>query len=622
MSPSPSSPSGDQRPAPVPQGTGEVRTYRGRTVQELIPKIRSELGDNAIILRERQGLTGGLGGFFAQRCVEIDAQAAPRISVYADDDELDDEFEDEEIELDDEEIELDDEAYAAASAPRLLPPAPEPLDPGTPPAPAIPEVIEAAARPAQIPAPPAAPAREPIALGDPEFLDTLLQATGAHQQPIAPPPLDSAALFSALVDDQPPADAADAEDATDDAPAAHTAPAVDDAPAPTATSPVMAMDFIAFDELGEPDPAPAAEPEPEPELEPEVDPEPAGEAEPQAAPEPAAETPLPAEFVSGEPVELTVPVVMELRSGDLTPAAQAPGSAVFRRAGASTPREQEQEQEQEQEPGPEPALAEPAILASADDRGPAPAAGGPVVVLTRHLVSRGFSPPFAEALMAGAVAQAGDDGEIGAALRAILIERLPTPPALPLAGGAVAIAGPGGSGKTRVVAAMAAAYARAGHPVTVARLGTAERSNELAELLHDESVDVIPSMRTRATARAAGQARGTSLVLIDTPSTSIGDSAAAEVLSETLAPFALDAVLLTVPATYTAATAQRLIHGFAALSPAGLVATHVDEADHLATVAEAAISQRVALGYLHAGLDIATAISSLDPARLVGHLLR
>ncbi|MHB1837807.1 MAG: hypothetical protein ACYCXW_22920, partial [Solirubrobacteraceae bacterium] len=65
-----------------------VRTYRGRTIEELIPRIRADLGADAIILREREGLTGGIGGFFAQRCVEIDARPAPRISLYDDDDEL------------------------------------------------------------------------------------------------------------------------------------------------------------------------------------------------------------------------------------------------------------------------------------------------------------------------------------------------------------------------------------------------------------------------------------------------------------------------------------------------------------------------------------------------------
>lgn len=63
----------------------QVRTYRGRTLEELIPKIRAELGPDAIILREREGRTGGLNGFFAQRCVEVDAQAGPTVDLYDDD---------------------------------------------------------------------------------------------------------------------------------------------------------------------------------------------------------------------------------------------------------------------------------------------------------------------------------------------------------------------------------------------------------------------------------------------------------------------------------------------------------------------------------------------------------
>ena len=53
-----------------------VRTYRGRKLEDLIPQIRAELGPDAIILRQREGLMGGVGGFFAQKCVEVDAQAA------------------------------------------------------------------------------------------------------------------------------------------------------------------------------------------------------------------------------------------------------------------------------------------------------------------------------------------------------------------------------------------------------------------------------------------------------------------------------------------------------------------------------------------------------------------
>ncbi len=84
-------------PSSPPSGSSAnpdgVRTYRGRTIEELIPRIRAELGADAIILREREGLMGGIGGFFAQKCVEIDAQAAPRVNVYADD--FEDDYDDE-----------------------------------------------------------------------------------------------------------------------------------------------------------------------------------------------------------------------------------------------------------------------------------------------------------------------------------------------------------------------------------------------------------------------------------------------------------------------------------------------------------------------------------------------
>src|SRR6201996_2696511 len=68
-----------------------VRTYRGRKLEDLIPQIRAELGPDAIILRQREGLMGGVGGFFAQKCVEVDAQAGggreshQKIDIYDED---------------------------------------------------------------------------------------------------------------------------------------------------------------------------------------------------------------------------------------------------------------------------------------------------------------------------------------------------------------------------------------------------------------------------------------------------------------------------------------------------------------------------------------------------------
>lgn len=64
---------------------GELRTYRGKTLEELLPKIREELGPDAIVVRQRDGLMGGIGGFFQQRFVEVDARAGhQRVDVYDD----------------------------------------------------------------------------------------------------------------------------------------------------------------------------------------------------------------------------------------------------------------------------------------------------------------------------------------------------------------------------------------------------------------------------------------------------------------------------------------------------------------------------------------------------------
>jgi flagellar biosynthesis GTPase FlhF len=42
----------------------DTKTYRGRTLEEVLPKIKAELGPDAEIVRQRSGLTGGVGGFF------------------------------------------------------------------------------------------------------------------------------------------------------------------------------------------------------------------------------------------------------------------------------------------------------------------------------------------------------------------------------------------------------------------------------------------------------------------------------------------------------------------------------------------------------------------------------
>src|SRR3954454_12942124 len=51
-----------------------TKTYRGRTLEEVLPKIKADLGADAEIVRQRSGLTGGVGGFFQRACVEVEVR--------------------------------------------------------------------------------------------------------------------------------------------------------------------------------------------------------------------------------------------------------------------------------------------------------------------------------------------------------------------------------------------------------------------------------------------------------------------------------------------------------------------------------------------------------------------
>src|SRR3954464_13817050 len=52
----------------------ETKTFRGSSLEEVLPKIKADLGPDAEIVRQRSGLTGGVGGFFQREMVEIEAR--------------------------------------------------------------------------------------------------------------------------------------------------------------------------------------------------------------------------------------------------------------------------------------------------------------------------------------------------------------------------------------------------------------------------------------------------------------------------------------------------------------------------------------------------------------------
>ncbi|MCW2954994.1 MAG: GTP-binding signal recognition particle G-domain protein, partial [Conexibacter sp.] len=68
-----------------PSDPSGLRTYRGKTLDEILPRIRAELGPDAIVVRQRDGLMGGVGGFFQQQFVEVEARVGasrPRLDLY------------------------------------------------------------------------------------------------------------------------------------------------------------------------------------------------------------------------------------------------------------------------------------------------------------------------------------------------------------------------------------------------------------------------------------------------------------------------------------------------------------------------------------------------------------
>src|SRR3954471_14021135 len=55
--------------------TSDTKTFRGSSLEEVLPKIKADLGPDAEIVRQREGLTGGVGGVFQRACIEVEARA-------------------------------------------------------------------------------------------------------------------------------------------------------------------------------------------------------------------------------------------------------------------------------------------------------------------------------------------------------------------------------------------------------------------------------------------------------------------------------------------------------------------------------------------------------------------
>ena len=50
-----------------------IKTFQGRTLEDLLPEIRETLGPSAVVLGQRAKVTGGIGGFFGTKVIEVTA---------------------------------------------------------------------------------------------------------------------------------------------------------------------------------------------------------------------------------------------------------------------------------------------------------------------------------------------------------------------------------------------------------------------------------------------------------------------------------------------------------------------------------------------------------------------
>ncbi|MEO6867091.1 MAG: hypothetical protein ABI200_03640, partial [Gaiellales bacterium] len=50
-----------------------IKTFTGRSIEELLPEIRTELGDGAVVIGQRTKVQGGVAGFFGTKVIEVTA---------------------------------------------------------------------------------------------------------------------------------------------------------------------------------------------------------------------------------------------------------------------------------------------------------------------------------------------------------------------------------------------------------------------------------------------------------------------------------------------------------------------------------------------------------------------
>jgi len=252
-----------------------------------------------------------------------------------------------------------------------------------------------------------------------------------------------------------------------------------------------------------------------------------------------------------------------------------------------------------------------------------PAAAGRLV---STLESRGIDAALAGAIVDDVVTHRlplADGTTLHEGVVRELARRIPTLPTTGPGGRVVAFVGPGGAGKTRCVARLAAAYGtRSGLPVAAVALRAEDRGGQLAALLGPAAIQVRAADEVDVVVERIAPVRDRALVLVDTPGVSPRDDAGCARLGDELARLGADEVHLCVPATIAPEAAAELVDGLRPVGVTHLALTHADETDRLGTVVQLAIASGVPLSYVGEGTAIETGLRPADPDVLARALAR
>jgi flagellar biosynthesis GTPase FlhF len=545
-------------------------TYRGRSLEELVPRIRQELGDDAVIVSRRETTSGGVGGFFAKREIEVEVRpgesAGPEVAAaFA--------------------AQLAEAQQRAGGADLLQPPAG--VRPMTAPE------IDALPTSADVTVDDLFPPTPPTQA---EGLAALFNAGLPPAEPVAEPEVPAPAPAPAVPDEEPVArrEVLDDDewevvygddDEDDDEPEAFGAAPIAEPP-PVIDEPTGMFDYLGGTAVDDHAPTAAA-------------PAPGSLPTPGVpAPEPIADVApvapvLPEPGVAAEPVAVEPPPVEPAAFWD---APVAP------------------------EPAPPDAPVEAAPAAPAGPVALPPAA----LLAAERLVARGLRQGLADAIAEEAMAGLAPllpDADPKDLVTDALARRIPTHP-LRRGPGVIGFVGPGGAGKTRCVARLAAAHARHGAlPVSVVALRSPDGGAELRRLLAPYGVELhAVESGAEGAARIAGP-RGEGLVIVDTPGVSPRSTGELRALGAELDALAPDELHLVVSATIGPAAAGELVGGVRELGVGALVPTHTDETEMLGTVVGLAIDSGLPLSYLARGQAVEAGLRPASATELARDLV-